>query len=147
MIAAGLAALAVSACGPADRRPIVASHRVEPPGQPAVEFTLTIEREHVRDLSRYVGAARATIETLSDRFGAFPRDSLSMVDPPFAGSAPIAERRRHARPHALAERADGDGARAGGDARHQPLVLARDRRARRCRRGSLTDWPSTSPGR
>jgi hypothetical protein len=90
MIAAGVLAVAASACGPADRRPIVAAHRVEPPGQPAVEFTLTIDREHMRDLSRFVGAARATIETLCERFGAFPRESISIVDPPLAGSMPIA---------------------------------------------------------
>lgn len=53
-------------------------------------FTLTIERQHLRDLSRYVGAARASIETLSDRFGAFPRDSVSIADPPFSGSLPAA---------------------------------------------------------
>jgi hypothetical protein len=90
MIAAFVLAVSAFACGPADRRPIVAAHRVEPRGQPAVEFTLTIEREHLRDLSRYVGAARATIETLSERFGAFPRDSISMIDPPLSGSMPIA---------------------------------------------------------
>jgi hypothetical protein len=85
VIAAGVVALAVTACAPADRRPIVAAHRVEPRDKPAVDFTLTIEREHLRDLSRYVGAARATVETLSDRFGAFPAASVSIVDAPFAG--------------------------------------------------------------
>jgi hypothetical protein len=79
-------AAAAPACGAADRRPIVSQQRVEPRGKPAVEFTFTIEREHARDLSRYVAAARASIETLCDRFGAFPRDSISMADPPFAGS-------------------------------------------------------------
>ena len=68
----------------------MSQQRAEPPGQPAVEFTLTIQREHLRDLSRYVAAARASIETLCDRFGAFPGDSISIVDPPFAGSMPAA---------------------------------------------------------
>jgi hypothetical protein len=89
-IAVCVLAVAASACGPAERRPIVAAQRAEPSGQPAVEFTLTVEREHLRDLSRYVGAARASIETLCVRFGAFPRDSISIVDPPFAGSMPMA---------------------------------------------------------
>jgi hypothetical protein len=83
-------AVAASACGPAELRPIVAAQRVESRDRPTVEFTLTLEREHLRDLSRYVTAARAAIETLADRFGAFPRDSISMVDPPFAGSMPVA---------------------------------------------------------
>jgi len=86
MIAAFVLAAGAAACGPADRRPIVAAHRVEPRGQPAVEFTLTIQREHLRDLSRYVGAARATIETLSERFGAFPRDSPPRLGPAGARS-------------------------------------------------------------
>jgi hypothetical protein len=76
-----------SACGPYAPNAIVATHRAEPDGEPAVQFTLTIEREHLRDLSRDIAAARFTIETLSTRFGVFPRESISIVDSSFGESA------------------------------------------------------------
>jgi hypothetical protein len=90
MMAVGVLAAVVSACGPAAQRPIVVQGQTESCGQPGVAFTLTIEREHSRDSGRYLDAARSSIETLCDRFGAFPRASLSMIDPPFGRSTPVA---------------------------------------------------------
>jgi len=81
-------ALAAAACtGAPAPAPVDLLQRFEGAGLPFVDVHLTIQPEHRRTEQRYVGAAMATLKDVGEWLGPFPAQSLTIVDPPWAGSS------------------------------------------------------------
>jgi hypothetical protein len=83
VLACAVAAAAV-ACGSTSGD---ATGRFEPPGAPACEIKVLLQPEHRRDGGRYVRAAIASLETLTQWTGPYRGGSLTLVDPPWHESA------------------------------------------------------------
>jgi len=77
-------AAATVACG---RTSGDATGRFEPPGAPACEIKVLLQPEHRSDGDRYVRAAIASLETLTQWTGPYPGASLTLVDPRWHDSA------------------------------------------------------------
>lgn len=87
LIVLGALALAASACGGArPAAPLDVHQRFEAAGLPPVDVRFSIQPEHRRAQQRYVRAAMATLKSIGEWLGPFPRQSLTIVDPPWGGS-------------------------------------------------------------
>ena len=64
-----------------------ARERFEHPGLPPVDMRLVFQPEHASQVLRHFESARATLRRYGEWFGAYPYGHLTLVDPPWAGSA------------------------------------------------------------
>jgi hypothetical protein len=83
------AAMLFAACSAGPPAPIELGQRIAPPGAPAFDLRLLLQPEHRHDGDRYLRAAVATMTMCDDWLGAFPRGSLTLVDPPWRSPATV----------------------------------------------------------
>ena len=80
--------LATIGCGGAPRAgSIELQQRIEAAGRPGVDVRLRLQPEHARMQARYVAAVAAALKYNSESLGPSPRSSLTIVDPPWSGTA------------------------------------------------------------
>jgi hypothetical protein len=83
-------ALVTAACiasRPAE--PFEVHERFQSAGLPPIDVRFSIQTEHRRAQSRYVGATMASLKMLGEWLGPMPRQSLTIVDPPWHHSPAV----------------------------------------------------------
>jgi len=88
MIAAAAATL-TAGCGFTRSTTVELHARAEPASLPAIDVRILLQPEHRRAGERMLGAAVATLNVCSEWLGAFPRASLTLVDPPWRPVAAV----------------------------------------------------------
>src|ERR1051326_2886647 len=90
----GLLSMSVSGCGTGSGTPVEVGARFELAGIPPVDVRVIVQSEHRRSSDRYLRAAVMSLQTLAPVLGAYPRPSLTLIDPqwgrhPDSGGAAI----------------------------------------------------------